>query len=81
MHIDEDSCEWLGFPSPLEMYKHHAALLYDEIAAFHLQLRKAKENVREGGCVDKRRAYHLQNYCLGLAEKVSCRVGRINQKT
>jgi len=49
MHIDEDSCEWLGFPSPLEMYKHHAALLYDEIAAFHLQLRKAKENVREGG--------------------------------
>jgi hypothetical protein len=47
MPIDEDTCGWLGLPSPLEMYKHHAALLEDEIAALQLtQLRTARENVR-----------------------------------
>ena len=46
MHIDEETCEWLDLPSPLEMYKHHAALLEDEIAVLHLQLRKARDNVR-----------------------------------
>lgn len=46
MHTDEETCEWVGLPSPLEMYKHHAALLEDEIAELHLQLRKARDNVR-----------------------------------
>jgi hypothetical protein len=45
MNIDEDTCEWLGCPTPLEMYKHHAALLEDEVAALHIQLRKARENI------------------------------------
>ena len=27
MNIDEDTCEWLGIPTPLEMHKQHARLL------------------------------------------------------
>ena len=45
MNIDEDTCEWLGCATPLEMYKHQCALLEDEIAELHAKLRKARANV------------------------------------
>lgn len=45
MNIDEDTCEWLGCPTPLEMYKHHCAMIEDEIADLQVQLRKARANI------------------------------------
>lgn len=45
MNLDEDTCEWLGCPTPLDMYKHQCALLEDEIADLHAKLRKARANV------------------------------------
>lgn len=45
MNIDEDTCEWLGCPTPLEMHKQHALLLENEIQELHLQLRKAREDM------------------------------------
>lgn len=45
MNIDEDTCEWLGCPTPLEMHKHHCSLLEDEISTLYHQLRKARANV------------------------------------
>lgn len=45
MHIDEDTSEWLGCPTPLEMYKHQCALLEDELSEIHELLRKARHNI------------------------------------
>lgn len=45
MNIDEDTCEWLGMPSPLEMHKQHARLLENEVHELNLQLRKAREDI------------------------------------
>lgn len=45
MEIDEDTCEWLGCSTPLEMYKHQCALLEDEISDLRRQLAKARANV------------------------------------
>jgi len=45
MEIDEDTCEWLGCSTPLEMYKHQCALLEDEISDLQRQLAKARANV------------------------------------
>ncbi|WP_338571948.1 hypothetical protein V6L78_28060 [Pseudomonas canadensis] len=45
MNIDEDTCEWLGCPTPLEMYKHHCAMIEDEVADLQAQLRKARANI------------------------------------
>lgn len=45
MNIDEDTCEWLGCPTPLEMYKHHAAMLEDEISDLQLHLAKSRANI------------------------------------
>jgi hypothetical protein len=45
MNLDEDTCEWLGFPSPLEMYKQHCRILENEIQELNLQLRKARADV------------------------------------
>ena len=45
MNIDEDTCEWLGCATPLEMYKHQCALLEDELTQTHAQLRKARANI------------------------------------
>lgn len=45
MNIDEDTSDWLGCPSPLEMYKHQCALLEDEIADLYAKLRNARINV------------------------------------
>lgn len=43
--IDEDTCAWLGCPTPIEMYKHHCALLEDELIQTQAMLRKARANV------------------------------------
>lgn len=43
--IDEDTSEWLGCPTPLEMYKHQCALLEDELIQTQAMLRKARANV------------------------------------
>ncbi|WP_455927316.1 hypothetical protein [Pseudomonas capeferrum] len=45
MNIDEDTCEWLGCPTPLEMYKHHCSMIEDELADLQVQLRKARANI------------------------------------
>ena len=45
MNIDEDTCEWLGCPTPLDMYKHHCAMIEDEVAELQVQLSKARANI------------------------------------
>lgn len=45
MNIDEDTCRWLGIPTPLERLKQHALLLENEIQQLSLQLRKAREDI------------------------------------
>ncbi|MDY7067555.1 hypothetical protein PsexTeo8_40370 [Pseudomonas extremaustralis] len=45
MNIDEDTCEWLNCPTPLEMYKHQCALLEDELTEAQAQLAKAIKNI------------------------------------
>ncbi|VVN81262.1 hypothetical protein PS720_01120 [Pseudomonas fluorescens] len=45
MPIDQDTCEWLGCPTPLEMYKHQCALLEDELTQAQAMLKKARANV------------------------------------
>lgn len=45
MPIDQDTCDWLGCPTPLEMYKHHCALLEDELIQTQAMLRKARANI------------------------------------
>lgn len=45
MNIDQDTCEWLGCPTPLEMYKHQCALLEDELTEAQAQLAKARKNI------------------------------------
>jgi hypothetical protein len=45
MNIDEDTCKWLGCPTPLEMYKHQCALLEDELTETQALLRKSRLNI------------------------------------
>ena len=45
MNIDEDTSAWLGCPTPLEMYKHHCALLEDELNQTQVMLHKARRNI------------------------------------
>lgn len=45
MNIDEDTCQWLGCPTPLEMYKHQCALLEDELTETQALLRKSRLNL------------------------------------
>ncbi len=45
MNIDEDTSEWLGCPTPLEMYKHQCALLEDELNQTQAMLHKARRNI------------------------------------
>ncbi|MCS4250598.1 hypothetical protein [Pseudomonas sp. BIGb0164] len=45
MPIDQDTCEWLGCPTPLEMYQHQCAMLEDELTQTVAMLRKARANV------------------------------------
>lgn len=45
MNIDQDTCQWLGCPTPLEMYKHQCALLEDELIQTQAMLSKARANI------------------------------------
>lgn len=45
MNDDEDTLEWLGLPTPLQMYRQHCRLLENEIQELNLQLRKARADV------------------------------------
>lgn len=45
MHIDDETCGWLGLPTPLEMYQQHCLLLENEIQELNGQLRKAREDI------------------------------------
>lgn len=45
MKLDEDTCEWLGCPTPLEMYHHQCALLEDELTAAQKRLTEARRNI------------------------------------
>jgi hypothetical protein len=45
MSTDDDTFEWLGIPTPLEMYKHQCLLLENELQELNLQLRKAQADV------------------------------------
>lgn len=45
MKLDEDTCEWLGCPTPLEMYKHQCALLEDELTQAQALLSNARKNI------------------------------------
>lgn len=45
MNIDQDTCQWLGCPTPLEMYKHQCALLEDELIQTQAMLTKARANI------------------------------------
>lgn len=45
MHLDEETCEWLGLPTPLEMYQQHCLLLENEVQELNRLLRKAREDV------------------------------------
>ena len=45
MSIDLATEDWLGCPTPLEMYQHQCALLEDELIQTEAMLRKARANV------------------------------------
>lgn len=45
MNVDMDTDDWLGCPTPLEMYQHQCALLEDELIQTESMLRKARANV------------------------------------
>ena len=45
MNIDEDTSEWLGCPTPLEMYRHQCALLEDELIETQRRLNEARRNI------------------------------------
>ena len=45
MNVDMDTDDWLGCPTPLEMYQHQCALLEDELVQTGAMLRKARANV------------------------------------
>lgn len=41
----EDTSDWLGCPTPLEMYKHSCLMLENEVQELTTQLRKARQDV------------------------------------
>lgn len=45
MPIDEDTSQWLGCPTPLEMYQHQCALLEDELTETQALPRKVRKNI------------------------------------
>ena len=45
MDVDDNTDDWLGCPTPLEMYKHQRAMLEDELIETQAMLRKARANV------------------------------------
>lgn len=45
MNVDMDTDDWLGCPTPLEMYQHQCAILVDELVETERMLRRARANV------------------------------------
>ncbi|SDU99548.1 hypothetical protein [Pseudomonas mucidolens] len=45
MDVDDNTDDWLGCPTPLEMYKHPCAMLEDALIETQSMLRKARANV------------------------------------
>ena len=41
----EDTSDWLGCPTPLEMYKHSCLMLENEVQELTTQLRKARQDI------------------------------------
>ncbi|MCF5508386.1 hypothetical protein GIV66_12005 [Pseudomonas sp. PA-3-11C] len=45
MNVDMDTDDWLGCPTPLEMYKHQCSILVDELVETERMLRRARANI------------------------------------
>ncbi|MEB0192422.1 MULTISPECIES: hypothetical protein [unclassified Pseudomonas] len=45
MNVDMDTDDWLGCPTPLEMYQHQCALLEDELNSAYQLLTRARANI------------------------------------
>ena len=45
MNVDMDTNDWLGCPTPLEMYQHHCSILVDELVETERMLRRARANI------------------------------------
>ncbi|WP_034127805.1 hypothetical protein [Pseudomonas fluorescens] len=45
MNVDMDTDDWLGCPTPLEMYQHQCAILVDEMVETERMLRRARANI------------------------------------
>ena len=45
MYVDMDTDDWLGCPTPLEMYQHQCAILVDELVETERMLRRARANI------------------------------------
>ena len=45
MNVDMDTDDWLGCPTPLEMYQHQCSILVDELVETERMLRRARSNI------------------------------------
>ena len=45
MDVDMDTDDWLGCPTPLEMYQHQCSILVDELVETERMLRQARVNI------------------------------------
>ncbi|EPJ90721.1 hypothetical protein [Pseudomonas sp. CFT9] len=45
MNVDMDTEDWLGCPTPLEMYQHQCSMLQDDICELQRQLTMARANI------------------------------------
>ena len=45
MSVDMDTEDWLGCPTPLEMYQHQCSILVDELVETERMLRRARANI------------------------------------
>ena len=45
MDVDMDTDDWLGCPTPLEMYQHQCSILVDELVETERMLRRARANI------------------------------------
>ena len=45
MNVDMDTDDWLGCPTPLEMYQHQCSILVDELVDTERMLRRARANI------------------------------------
>ena len=45
MNVDMDTEDWLGCPTPLEMYQHQCSMLRDDICELQRQLTMARANI------------------------------------